>query len=219
MKPIKNPIESEGMRLCHIRDGTAIIRYIHWLEQNIDNPDGITELTGAAQLRKFRQEQENFKSLSFTAISSVGPNAASPHYSPTPESDTKLTKDKVYLIDSGGQYLDGTTDTTRTIHLGEPTEFEREAFTRVLKGFIAIHTAVFPSGASETFFDAMGRRYLWEIGLDYGHGTGHGVGSFLGVHEYPPLFSSRPDPAFPGIRKNMFTSNGELLRCIEIIIR
>lgn len=147
MKPIKNQVESEGMRVCHLRDGAAIIQYLHWLEQNIDNLE-ITELSGATKLLEFRSKQEKFKSPSFTSISSVGPNAASPHYSPTPESDTKITKDKIYLIDSGGQYLDGTTDTTRTIHLGNPTEFERETFTRVLKGFISIHTAVFPPGTS-----------------------------------------------------------------------
>lgn len=150
LKTQKNAVESEGLRLCHLRDGAAIIRYLHWLEKNINSQE-ITELSGAAQLLKFRSEQDKFKGTSFTSISSVGANAASPHYSPTPETDTKLTKNQVYLIDSGGQYLDGTTDTTRTIHLGFPIDFERETFTRVLKGFIAIHTAVFPSGASVSF--------------------------------------------------------------------
>uniref|UniRef100_A0A336M0S0 CSON009826 protein n=1 Tax=Culicoides sonorensis TaxID=179676 RepID=A0A336M0S0_CULSO len=206
MKSVKNDIEAEGMKQAHIRDGAAIVRYLHWLEQNVDVLN-ITELSGADKLKVFRSEQDKYQSLSFTSISAVGSNAAMAHYTPDEETNKQITRNEIYLIDSGGQYLDGTSDTTRTIHLGQPNEMEKECFTRVFKGFIAVFTSVFPSGATETFFDAMARRYLWEVGLDYGHGTGHGVGSYLGVHEYPPLFSSRSDASNPGILRNMFTSN------------
>ncbi|XP_063700008.1 xaa-Pro aminopeptidase ApepP-like [Culicoides brevitarsis] len=206
MKSVKNEIEAEGMKKCHVRDGAAIVQYLHWLEENVGTRK-ITEMDGAVILGEFRARFEKFQSLSFTAISAVGSNAAMAHYTPSNESAKEITRNEVYLIDSGGQYLDGTTDTTRTIHLGTPSAFEKEAFTRVLKGFIAVYTSIFPSGATETYFDAVARRSLWEVGLDYGHGTGHGIGSFLAVHEYPPLFSSRPDPAFPGLIKNMFVSN------------
>ncbi|XP_065081574.1 xaa-Pro aminopeptidase ApepP-like [Ochlerotatus camptorhynchus] len=205
-KAVKNSVEAEGMRKAHIRDGAAVVRYLHWLEENIT--ENITELSGAAQLREFRSMQENFVDLSFTAISAFGPNGAIVHYSPTEETDTLITRDNVYLIDSGGQYWDGTTDITRSVHMGEPTAFQKEAFTRVLKGFLSLGSAVFPTKTSGTFFDAMARRALWDVGLDYGHGTGHGIGSFLGVHEYPPsIVSNSASPSNQGLQENMFTSN------------
>ncbi|XP_053699120.1 xaa-Pro aminopeptidase ApepP-like [Sabethes cyaneus] len=206
-RAVKNAIEAEGMRKAHIRDGAAVVRYLHWLEENVDS-ENITELSGAMKLREFRSVQENFVGLSFTAISAFGTNAAIVHYSPTEETDTLITRDNIYLIDSGGQYWDGTTDVTRSVHMGEPTAFQKEAFTRVLKGFLSLGSAVFPPKTSGTFFDAMARRALWDVGLDYGHGTGHGIGSFLGVHEYPPsLVSSTSSPGNVGLLENMFSSN------------
>lgn len=205
-KAVKNSVEAEGMRKAHVRDGTAVVRYLHWLEENVDS-NNITELSGAAKLREFRSVQENFVDLSFTAISAFGSNAAIVHYSPTEETDTLITRDNIYLIDSGGQYWDGTTDITRSVHMGIPTAFQKEAFTRVLKGFLSLVTAIFPNKTSGTFFDAMARRALWDVGLDYGHGTGHGIGSFLGVHEYPPSIVSSTTPSNQGLQENMFTSN------------
>lgn len=207
MKAVKNAVEAEGMRKAHVRDGATVVRYLHWLEENVDS-ENITELSGAAKLREFRSMQENFVDLSFTAISAFGPNGAIVHYSPTEETDTLITRDNIYLIDSGGQYFDGTTDITRSVHMGEPTAFQKEAFTRVLKGFLSLGSAVFPTKTSGTFFDAMARRSLWDVGLDYGHGTGHGIGSFLGVHEYPPsIVSNTASPGNQGLQENMFTSN------------
>lgn len=145
MKSVKNDVEAEGLRLCHVRDGAALIRYFHWLEQNVDKAN-ITELSGAAQLRIFRSEQDKFRGTSFGSISAVGPNSAITHYGPSVETDRQITQSEVYLIDSGGQYLDGTTDVTRTIFLGaQPPNFVKECFTRVLKGYIAVHTAIFPA--------------------------------------------------------------------------
>ncbi|XP_058444249.1 xaa-Pro aminopeptidase 1-like isoform X2 [Malaya genurostris] len=206
-RAVKNSVEGEGMRRAHVRDGAALVRYLHWLEENVDSGN-ITELSGASQLREFRSMQKDFVGLSFTAISAFGSNAAIVHYSPTEETDTLITRDNIYLIDSGGQYRDGTTDVTRSVHMGEPTAFQKEAFTRVLKGFLSLGSAVFPPKTSGTFFDAMARRALWDVGLDYGHGTGHGIGSYLGVHEYPPsLVSSTVSPGNVGLQENMFTSN------------
>ncbi|KFB48837.1 AGAP000476-PA-like protein [Anopheles sinensis] len=207
MKAVKNPIEAAGMRRAHVRDGAAVVRYLHWLETVVDEGN-VTELSGAAKLREFRSEQELFVDLSFTAISAFGANGAIVHYSPTEETDLAITRDGIYLIDSGGQYLDGTTDVTRSVHLGEPTAFQRECFTRVLKGFLSVGSAVFPVRASGTTFDVLARKSLWDVGLDYGHGTGHGIGSFLGVHEYPPSFvSNSASPSNQGLVENMFSSN------------
>uniref|UniRef100_A0A182N8Z9 Aminopeptidase P N-terminal domain-containing protein n=1 Tax=Anopheles dirus TaxID=7168 RepID=A0A182N8Z9_9DIPT len=207
MKAVKNEVEAIGMRRAHIRDGAAVVRYLHWLEKVVDEGN-VTELSGAAQLREFRSQQDMFVDLSFTAISAFGPNGAIVHYSPTEETDRLITRDGIYLIDSGGQYLDGTTDVTRSIHLGEPTVFQRECFTRVLKGFLSLASAVFPVKASGTVFDVLARKALWDVGLDYGHGTGHGIGSFLGVHEYPPSFvSNSASPSNQGMVENMFSSN------------
>lgn len=145
-KVVKNAVEAEGMRNAHIRDGVAVIKYLHWLETNI-NKIKIMELDGSRVVSAFRAEGEHFKGLSFTPISAFGKNAAMAHYSPTEESNTEITDREMYLIDSGGQYLDGTTDITRTIHLGTPNAEEKEAFTRVLKGFISLSRTIFPPHA------------------------------------------------------------------------
>jgi len=185
MKSIKNPTEVEGFRQSHIRDGAALARYFAWLEEQLNNGVELNESQAADQLEKYRSELELFKGLSFTTISSTGPNAAIIHYSPDPNDCAIIRKDQVYLCDSGGQYLDGTTDVTRTWHFGTPTAEEKRAFTRVLQGHIAIDVAVFPNGTSGYIIDSFARRPLWEDGLDYRHGTGHGVGHFLNVHEGP----------------------------------
>ncbi|XP_062547099.1 xaa-Pro aminopeptidase ApepP-like [Armigeres subalbatus] len=207
MKAVKNDVEAVGMREAHLRDGTAVVRYLHWLEENVDSGN-ITEMSGAAKLREFRSMQEHFVDLSFTSISSFGSNGAIVHYTPTEETDKLITRDSIYLIDSGGQYYDGTTDITRSVHMGEPTAFQKEAYTRVLQGFLSLGSAVFPPLTSGAFLDAMARRPLWDAGLDYSHGTGHGIGSFLGVHEYPPYIVYTTSAADnQGLQVNMFVSN------------
>lgn len=185
MKSIKNSTEIEGFRQSHIRDGAALARYFAWLEEQLNNGVELTESQGADQLEKYRSELDLFRGLSFSTISATGPNGAIIHYKPDPEDCAIIRKDQIYLCDSGGQYLDGTTDVTRTWHFGTPTAEERRCFTRVLQGHIAIDVAIFPNGTSGYIIDSFARRPLWEDGLDYRHGTGHGVGHFLNVHEGP----------------------------------
>ncbi|CCM01193.1 uncharacterized protein FIBRA_03241 [Fibroporia radiculosa] len=184
-KSIKNATEIEGFRQCHIRDGAALVRYFAWLQDQLDNGAQLDECQVADQLERFRSELDLFRGLSFATISATGPNGAIVHYKPEPADCAVVQKDQIYLCDSGGQYTDGTTDVTRTLHFGTPTPEERRAFTRVLQGHIAIDMAVFPSGTTGYVIDAFARRALWEDGLDYRHGTGHGIGHFLNVHEGP----------------------------------
>ncbi|XP_027057232.1 xaa-Pro aminopeptidase 1-like [Pocillopora damicornis] len=176
-KAVKNAVEIEGMREAHIRDAVALCEYFCWLEQKVPKDD-LTEVTGAAKLEEFRREQENFVSLSFETISAVGSNGAIIHYRPAEETDRMISKEELYLCDSGAQFKDGTTDVTRTWHFGE-------CFTRVLKGHIALARAVFPNKTTGHRLDTLARMSLWDAGLDYLHGTGHGIGSFLNVHEGP----------------------------------
>ncbi|OSD02643.1 Creatinase/aminopeptidase [Trametes coccinea BRFM310] len=183
LKAIKNPVEIEGFRQSHIRDGAALVRYFAWLEEQLDAGKELSESQVADQLEKYRSELDLFKGLSFPTISATGPNGAIVHYDPDPNDCAIVQKEQVYLCDSGGQYLDGTTDVTRTFHFGTPSAEEKRSFTRVLQGHIAIDTAIFPNGTTGT--DPFARRPLWEDGLDYRHGTGHGVGHFLNVHEGP----------------------------------
>jgi Xaa-Pro aminopeptidase len=179
------------MRTCHIRDCAAVIKYFAWLENELkSNPDTvITEYDGARKVDYFRTEGDYFKGPSFDTISSTGPNGAVIHYKPAKDTALRLNLNEVYLLDNGGQYLDGTTDITRTVHFGgtEPTAFQKEMYTRVLLGNLDLERLIWPSNS--TFagldFDAFARRRIWEVGLDYKHGTGHGVGSFLCVHEGP----------------------------------
>lgn len=185
-KAIKNKTELEGMRQCHIRDGAALIEYFAWLENELINKGTkLDEVQGADKLEQIRSKHEKFVGLSFDTISSTGANAAVIHYKPEPGACSDIDPSKVYLCDSGAQFLDGTTDTTRTLHFGEPTPQEREAYTLVLKGNIALEQVKFPKGTSGFAMDIMARQYLWQYGLDYRHGTGHGIGSFLNVHEGP----------------------------------
>lgn len=179
-KAIKNDTELKGMRQCHIRDGAALIQYFSWLEdQLIQQKKTLDEVQVADKLEEYRKQKEHFVGLSFPTISSTGANAAVIHYKPEVGNCSIVDQKQVYLCDSGAQYLDGTTDTTRTIHLGEPTDMERRAYTLVLKGNIALEKIVFPKGTSGFALDSLARQFLWQQGLDYRHGTGHGVGSYL----------------------------------------
>lgn len=179
-KAIKNEAELEGMRACHVRDGAALTEYFAWLENELVNKHTkLDEVEAADKLEQIRSKHESFVGLSFDTISSTGPNAAVIHYKPEKGSCSVIDPNAVYLCDSGAQYLDGTTDTTRTFHFGQPTEFEKKTFTLVLKGLIGIDTAVFPKGTSGFALDAFARQHLWKEGLDYLHGTGHGIGSYL----------------------------------------
>lgn len=185
-KAIKNETELEGMRKCHIRDGAALIEYFAWLEHElVEKKTKLDEVEAADKLEATRKKHDKYVGLSFDTISSTGANAAVIHYKPEPGNCSTIDPSKVYLCDSGAQYLDGTTDTTRTLHFGEPTAMEREAYTLVLKGNIALELAVFPKGTSGFALDTLARQFLWSSGLEYRHGTGHGVGSYLNVHEGP----------------------------------
>jgi Xaa-Pro aminopeptidase len=183
MKAVKNPVEIAGARAAHRRDGAAMTNFLAWLAREAAG-GGVSEMSAAVALEDFRVRTGRLKDVSFPSISAAGPNAALPHYRVTEQSNRSLTRG-IYLIDSGGQYEDGTTDITRTIAIGEPDDDMRDRFTRVLKGHIAIATAVFPKGVSGAQLDSFARRPLWEAGLDFDHGTGHGVGSYLSVHEGP----------------------------------
>ncbi|OWK07428.1 XPNPEP1 [Cervus elaphus hippelaphus] len=183
-KAVKNSAESEGMRRAHIKDAVALCELFNWLEKEVPK-GGVTEISAANKAEEFRRQQADFVDLSFPTISSTGPNGAIIHYAPVPETNRTLSLDEVYLIDSGAQYKDGTTDVTRTMHFGTPTAYEKECFTYVLKGHIAVSAAVFPTGTKGHLLDSFARSALWDSGLDYLHGTGHGVGSFLNVHEGP----------------------------------
>lgn len=193
-KAIKNPVEQEGHRRAQERDGAAVARYLHWL--SVAAPKGgETELSAAAKLQEFRLATGALKDNSFDTISAAGPHAAIPHYRVDEESNLPIEPGSVFLCDSGGQYLDGTTDITRTVWIAgpdgsaEPTAEQKDRFTRVLKGHIAIDRATFPQGTNGSQLDAFARQFLWRAGVDYGHGTGHGVGSYLGVHEGPQRIS------------------------------
>src|SRR5690606_2597480 len=189
-KARKNETEIKGARAAHLRDGAAFARFLAWLDR--EAPSGrLDEITAARKLEEFRAETQALKDISFDTISGAGPNGAIVHYRVTEATNRKLEPGELYLVDSGGQYLDGTTDITRTIAIGDPTPEMRERYTLVLKGHIAIATARFPKGTRGIDLDAFARRALWEKGLDYDHGTGHGVGSYLSVHEGPQSISRR----------------------------
>ncbi|OYW16694.1 MAG: X-Pro aminopeptidase [Novosphingobium sp. 12-64-8] len=185
-KAIKNPVEQAGHRAAQARDGAAVSRFLRWL--SVEAPKGgETELSAAAHLWAERNKSGALRDLSFPTISASGPNGASPHYSVNEESNRAIAPGSVYLVDSGGQYADGTTDITRTVWIGPgvPPAEVKDRFTRVLKGHIALALATFPPGTAGSQLDSFARQFLWAAGLDYAHGTGHGVGSFLSVHEGP----------------------------------
>lgn len=207
MKAVKNPVEIQGMVKCHIKDAAALISYLAWLEKEIKSGHHVTEISGADKLEEFRSKQEDFVGLSFETISSSGPNGAIIHYSPKPSTDRPITAHEMYLVDSGGQYKDGTTDVTRTVHFGSPSDFEKECFTRVFKGCATLAMTVFPEKIKGHAMDALARHNLWSVGLDYLHGTGHGIGSYLNVHEGPMGISYVPRATDPGIEAGMFLSD------------
>ena len=180
----KNAVEIEGSRQAHIRDGAALSRFLHWVDTVAQEtlPD---EREVVETLERFREETGALKDLSFDTIAGAGPNGALPHYKPVGATIRRVEKGSLLLVDGGGQYLDGTTDVTRTMAIGEPTEDQKRKFTLVLKSHIAMATIRFPAGTSGMALDAIARAPMWAAGLDYDHGTGHGVGSYLGVHEGP----------------------------------
>ncbi|KAF9405245.1 hypothetical protein BGZ94_003674, partial [Podila epigama] len=202
-KAIKNNAELSGMRQCHLRDAAAMINYFAWLEDALGKGIVLDEVEAADQLHRFRSQQEGFVGPSFDTISSTGANGAIIHYKPEKQTAARIDSDLVYLCDSGGQYVDGTTDITRTLHFGTPSYHEKRCFTRVLQGHIAIDSAIFPEGTTGYHLDILSRRALWSDGLDFNHGTGHGVGAFLNVHEGPQGCGARPSfnevPLKPGM--------------------
>jgi Xaa-Pro aminopeptidase len=188
LKAVKNPREIAGTRNAHQRDGAALTRFLAWVDK--EAPSGaLTEIDAVEALETFRRDTGALKDVSFPTISGTGPNGAIVHYRVTRKSNRRIVAGDLLLIDSGAQYEDGTTDVTRTIAIGEPTDEMRDRFTRVLRGHIAIARAVFPDGTSGAQIDALARQFLWQAGLDFEHGTGHGVGSYLSVHEGPARIS------------------------------
>ena len=187
-KACKNEVELEGARAAHRRDGVALAGFLGWLARTAPG-GGLTEIAAADKLEEFRARGENYRGPSFPTIAGAGPNGAIVHYRASRESERRIEAGQLFLLDSGGQYLDGTTDVTRTIAIGAPGAEERRRFTQVLKGHIALATVRFPKGTSGSQLDALARLPLWRDGVDYDHGTGHGVGSYLGVHEGPQRIS------------------------------
>lgn len=200
-KAVKNPVEVAGMRAAHVRDGAALSRFLHWL--SVAGPaGGETELSAIARLQAFREETGALVDLSFDTIAGSGPNGAIVHYRADEATNRPVEPGTLLLVDSGGQYRDGTTDVTRTVAIGTPDGAMRRAFTLVLKGHVALATAVFPKGTKGGQLDILARQYLWAAGLDYAHGTGHGVGSFLSVHEGPQRIATvieGDEPLQPGM--------------------
>ncbi len=203
-KARKNAAELAGARAAHRRDGAALVRFLAWLDREAPRRaegDGLGEVEAAERLRAFRAESETFRDLSFDTIAGAGANGAIVHYRASEESQGRLRPGDLFLLDSGAQYPDGTTDVTRTVAIGAPSREMRERFTRVLKGHIALARARFPRGTTGSQLDALARHPLWQAGLDYDHGTGHGVGSYLGVHEGPQRIAKTPNrtPLEPGM--------------------
>jgi len=199
-KACKNPLEVEGMRKAHLRDGAALSTFLAWFAVASANGT-LTEIDAAQKLEGFRAATGCLKDLSFDSITGAGGNGAIVHYRVTRSTNRTIGRNEMFLLDSGAQYPDGTTDVTRTIMVGVPTAEMKDRFTRVLKGHIALATAHFPEGTIGMQLDSFARRPLWEAGLDYDHGTGHGVGSYLSVHEGPQNISKRPimQPLLPGM--------------------
>jgi Xaa-Pro aminopeptidase len=200
----KNAVEIEGSRRAHARDGAALTRFLHWLatEGQVNPPD---EITAVSKLEAFREDTGALKDLSFDTIAGAASNGAIVHYRPTERLNKRAETNSLLLIDSGAQYLDGTTDVTRTVAIGEPTQEMRERFTLVLKGHLALGRVRFPAGTTGSALDVLARAALWAHGLDYDHGTGHGVGSYLGVHEGPHRIAKAPNSV--ALRPGMIVSN------------
>ena len=203
-KACKNAAEIEGAKAAHIRDGAALARFLHWLDTEAQSGE-VDEIEAAMALEAFRRSAPELQDISFETISAAGPNGAFPHYRVNTASTRKLERGSLYLVDSGGQYPDGTTDVTRTVPIGEPSEAMRRHFTLVLKGHIALSVIRFPEGTTGGALDVLARAPLWMAGHDYDHGTGHGVGSYLGVHEGPQSISKRPNTV--ALKPGMIVSN------------
>lgn len=203
-KACKNSVEIQGTRNAHIRDGAALCRFLAWLEAEAPGGD-VDEMSAAEKLYEFRAGGDRFRGLSFETISGAGPNGAIVHYRVTPETNRRLESGTLFLVDSGAQYLDGTTDVTRTVAIGEPDAEMRDRFTRVLKGHLAVASARFPAGTGGGQLDTLARAALWQAGIDFEHGTGHGVGSYLGVHEGPQRIAKRMGDV--PLRPGMIVSN------------
>ncbi len=203
MKAVKNEVEIAGARAAHVRDGAAVTRFLGWFDR--EAPHGkLTEIDAVAALESFRRDTGLLKDISFPTIAAAGPDGAIVHYRVTAKSNRVITPGELFLIDSGGQYEDGTTDVTRTVAVGEPTAEMRDRFTRVLMGHIAIARTVFPEGTTGAQLDSFARQFLWVQGLDFDHGTGHGVGSYLSVHEGPARISKLGTTA---LKPGMILSN------------
>ncbi len=190
LKAVKNPVEQRGMRASHVRDAVALARFLRWIQEEAGK-EGVTELAAAKRLYELRAELDRFQGLSFETIVGYRGHGAIVHYRPSEKTDCEIGKEGLLLVDSGAHYLDGTTDVTRTIALGRPSREEMDRFTRVLKGHIRLARTRFPKGTSGRQLEVLARTSLWEIGLDYRHGTGHGVGCFLNVHEGPQGLSPK----------------------------
>ncbi|WP_417491233.1 aminopeptidase P family protein [Maricaulis sp.] len=203
-KAIKNAAEIEGSRQAHIRDGAAIVQFLHWLDTTAQSGE-VDEIMAARKLEAIRKTLPELRDLSFDTISGAQGNGAFAHYRVSEASNLKLVPGSLYLVDSGGQYPDGTTDITRTVPIGQPTAEMRTQFTRVLKGHIALARVRFPKGTTGTQLDILARLPLWEAGFDYDHGTGHGVGAFLGVHEGPQRIAKSPNAV--ALEPGMILSN------------
>jgi Xaa-Pro aminopeptidase len=205
-KACKNPVEIQGTRRAHIRDAVAEVRFLAWLDAEVADGRLHDEAVLAQRLREFRAEGDEFHDLSFDTISAAGANAAMCHYNHlNAGAPAQLPMNSVYLVDSGGQYTDGTTDITRTVAIGDPGADVRRMFTLVLKGHIALDEARFPPGTTGTQLDILARQHLWQEGFDYDHGTGHGVGVFLSVHEAPQRISKQHNGV--ALRPGMIISN------------
>jgi len=203
-KACKNPVELAGTREAHRRDGAALSRFLAWIAAEALK-GGLTEIAAGERLAEFRLATGALKDLSFDTISGAGPNGAIVHYRATAATNRRIESGQLYLVDSGAQYADGTTDVTRTLAIGAPTAEMRDRFTRVLKGHIAIALVRFPVGTNGGQLDALARQYLWQAGLDYDHGTGHGVGSYLAVHEGPQRIAKRASAV--AFKPGMIVSN------------
>jgi len=204
LKGVKNEVEMTGVRNAMARDGVALTRFFIWLEEGLKSGN-LSELSVSDKLRKFRSEQEHFVGESFGTIAGYAAHGAIVHYSATPESDAKLKAENIFLLDSGGQYLDGTTDITRTVALGTPSAQQKTDNTLVLKGHISLAKAIFPVGTRGSQLDILARKAMWDLGLNYGHGTGHGVGHFLCVHEGPQSIRMDENPTV--LQPGMMISN------------
>ncbi|GAB1415447.1 aminopeptidase P family protein [Paludibacter sp.] len=204
LKSIKNPIEIEGVRNAMIKDGVALTRFFIWLEENVASGE-LSEISISEQLNEFRRQQDLYFGKSFSTIAGYAHHGAIVHYKADANSDSKIYPENILLLDSGGQYFDGTTDITRTITLGKTTVQQKIDFTLVLKGHIGIVTASFPMGTRGSQLDILARKSLWDRGLNYGHGTGHGVGHFLNVHEGPQSIRMDENPTV--LQQGMIISN------------